>query len=62
MVFCLSTILKKVKPLTRLFHGITGLIERRNQEKSASHAKDKSAVPPRQCTVPQVHENDVRIE
>ena len=33
-----------------------------HQEKTASHAKEKSAVPPRQCTVPQVHENDGQIE
>ena len=39
MVFCLSTILRKVK----LLYGITGQIERRNQEKTASHAKEKSA-------------------
>ena len=29
---------------------------------TASHAKVKSAVPPRQCIVPQVHEDDGRIE
>ena len=28
----------------------------------ASHAKQRSAVPPRQCTVAQVHENDGQIE
>ena len=39
------------------FPCITGSIERRNQEKTASHAKEKSAVLPEQCTVPQVHEN-----
>ena len=27
-------------------------------KKTASHAKEKSVVPPRQCTVPQVHENN----
>ena len=31
-------------------------------KKTASHAKEKSAVPPRQCTVPQVHENNGQIE
>ena len=37
-------------------------IERRNQEKTASHAKEKIAVLPSQCTVQQVHENDGQIE
>ena len=39
-------------------------IERRNQEKMASHAKDCSdgAVPQRQCIVPQVYENNGQIE
>ena len=31
-------------------------------KKTASHAEEKSVVPPRQCTVPQVHENDGQIE
>ena len=37
-------------------------LKRKNQEKMASHAKEKSAVPPRQCTVLQVHENNDQIE
>ena len=32
------------------------------KKKTASHAKEKSAVSPRQCIVPQVHENDSQIE
>ena len=44
------------------YMALTGSIERRNQEKTASHAKEKNAVPPRECTVPQVHENDGQIE
>ena len=58
MVFYLSTVLRKVNHQQRLLHCITGSIERRNQEKTASHAKENSAVPLRQCTVPQVAEND----
>ena len=32
------------------------------KKQKASHAKEKSAVSPRQCMVPQVHENDGQIE
>ena len=32
------------------------------KKKTASYAEEKSAVPPRQCTEPQVHENDSQIE
>ena len=28
----------------------------------APHAKEKNAVPPKQCTVPQVQENDGKME
>ena len=45
-----------------MVHGNTGSIKRRNQEKTASHAKEKNTVLPGQCTVPQVHENDSQIE
>ena len=32
------------------------------KKKKWSHMQKKSAVPPRQCTMPQVHENDSQIE
>ena len=64
MVFYLSNILGTVKPLTAsiIWTVLSGSFERRNQEETAPNAKEKSVVPPRQCTVPQVHENDGQIQ
>ena len=62
MVFCLSTILRKVKPLTATITWHYQIDWAQTSRKTTSHAKEKSAVPPRQSTVPQVHENDGQIE
>ena len=62
MVFCLSTILRKVKPLTATITWHYWINWAQKSRETASHAKEKSAVPPRQCTVSQVHENDGQIE
>ena len=32
------------------------------KKKTASDAKEKSSVPPKQCALPQVHENDGQIK
>ena len=62
MVFCLSTILRMVEPLTAniIWHYWIDCAQK--SRKMASHAKEESAVLPRQCIVPQVHENDGQIE
>ena len=61
MVFCLSSILRKVKPLTVT---ITWhyLIDWAQKSRKNGLTCKKSAVLPRQCTVRQVHENDGQIE
>ena len=46
----------------RLLHCLIGSIGRRNQEEKASHGKEETAVSTRQCTGPQVDENDGEIE
>ena len=46
----------------RLLHCLIGSIGRRNQEEKASHGKEETAVSARQCTGPQVDENDGEIE
>ena len=45
----------------RLPHCLIGSIERCNQEEKASHGKEETAVSTRQCTSPQVDENDGEI-
>ena len=50
------------KVMASVFCDAHGILLRRNQVKTASHAKEKSEVPPRQCIVIQVHENDGHIE
>ena len=62
MVSCLSTILRKVKPLTMTITWHYWIDWAQKSRKTASHAKENSAVPPRQCIVPQVHGNDGQIE
>ena len=46
----------------RLLHCLIGSIGRRNQEEKASHGKEETAVSTKQCTGPQVDENDGEIE
>ena len=46
----------------RLLHCLIGSIGRRNQEEKVSHGKEETAVSTRQCTSPQVDENDGEID
>ncbi|KAM8719395.1 hypothetical protein ACLKA7_012018 [Drosophila subpalustris] len=46
----------------RLLYGVIGAFERRNRKETASYGEEKSVVPPRQCTVSQINENNGKIE
>lgn len=45
----------------RLLYSVIGAFERRNRKETASYEEEKSVVPPRQCTVSQINENDGKI-
>ena len=62
MVFCLLTILRKVKPLTATITWHNWIDWVQKSRKRSLTWKEKSAAPPRQCTVPHVHESDGQIE
>ena len=62
MIFCLSTVLRKVKPLRATITWHYSVDRAQKWRKTASDAKEKSAVPPRQWTLTQIHDNDGQIE
>ena len=62
MVFCLSTISRKVKPLTATITWHYWIDWEQSSRKNGSHAKEKSAIPPRQCTCHKSMETMVKFK
>ena len=60
MVFLFIDYLKKGKTIKSDYY--MNQMSAAFNKKGASHAKEKSAIPPKKCIVPQVHENDGQIE
>ena len=62
MAFCWSTILRKVKPLTATITWHYWIDWAQESRKNGLTCKRKKCRSTKQCTVPQVHENDGQIE